>query len=64
MNDKSKKEYILEWLKDINFYYNNPNKYDDLKRLLDEMEEEIIDQCCEDGIMYDAKTLSEEINNG
>lgn len=33
--------YILDWLKDINFYYNNPSKYDDLQRLLKELIEEV-----------------------
>lgn len=38
----TKKEYILDFLKEINYAYNHPSMYDDLKRLLDEMEEEIL----------------------
>ena len=32
---------ILNWLEDINFYYNNPSKYDNLQRLLKELIEEV-----------------------
>lgn len=39
----TKKEYILDFLKEINYAYNHPAMYDDLKRLLDEMEEEILE---------------------
>ena len=38
----TKKEYILDFLKEINCAYNHPGMYDDLKRLLDEMEEEVV----------------------
>lgn len=39
----TKKEYILDFLKEINYAYNHPAMYDDLKRLLDEMEEEVLE---------------------
>ena len=35
------KEYILEVFKNINLMYNNPNMYDSLERMLDELIEEI-----------------------
>lgn len=40
--------YILDWLKEINFMYNNPSMYDDLQRLL----EELIKEVREDIITY------------
>lgn len=33
----------MDFLKEINYAYNHPAMYDDLKRLLDEMEEEILE---------------------
>lgn len=39
----TKKEYILDFLKEINCAYNHQAMYDDLKRLLDEMEEEVLE---------------------
>lgn len=64
MNEPTKKEQILHCFRDINYAYNNPSMYETLERMLDEMEEDIVNQCCEDGIMFDAKTLSEKINHG
>ena len=34
------KEEILEYFKDINFAYNDCTRYDTLKRMLDELEQE------------------------
>ena len=33
-----KKKEILDYFKDINYMYNNPNRYDDLKRMINELD--------------------------
>lgn len=39
------KEEILEYFKDINGAYNECTRYDDLKRMLEELEESAYKQC-------------------
>lgn len=43
-----KERYILDWLSEINFYYNDPSMYDNLRRLL----KELIEEVREDTITY------------
>ena len=56
-----KKQHILEYFKDINLMYNNPNMHDDLSRFLDELTEEQDEQLAMMRMIYgtDAKVVGE-----